>query len=224
MDSHSQHVQDLDQPSFDQNSWPPSQPQLLGTSPDIESRITNFLAPNTIPLAGFLETPSLPDLKACDAFLPFQCMDEDVPLHRFPPQLDECYCHSECNIFTSNSAPRTTHRSGSAVNEDCTTRDSSSVPSPLKNASIVLLGNNDVAKLRSLICSLIINHLKRMSPPQTVKVPVNASNDPLLQSGTKTFGRAHTALRSDRSRGLPIKTRKRVTEGFENGEQGEVAK
>lgn len=154
-----------DQLTFDQTGWPVPYPQLLQAPSTINNGIMSFLVTESISSASFsdFETPSDADINTCNVLEPAQPMDETALFPFVHSQLSESCCESNWNSFLCGSTP---------ANEQHATHDSTNILRPRTTGSLAAQESNNIAGIGSTICSLISEHLDRLSNTRTSKPPV----------------------------------------------------
>lgn len=180
---HAHSCQELDELILCGSGWPYFQYQTLGGSPSLDVFPSDFLAPDATVLGISVpfETSSLPGCIPHDTLEPFPCTDENVSLHFADSQLYGSSQDSGRTTIVSSPTPGSLYGIGSAINDDQPTVDNSSVSVPLQNASASMQGRDDIAQIGATICSLVADHLKRLSDLSTTRettTPVLATKEP----------------------------------------------
>lgn len=190
----SQELDELDELILCESGWPSFQYQALECSPSLDRHPSNFLVPDATFYGSFpsFETSSFPAFITHDTPEPLQCTDEDTPLHFADLQLYGSLHDFGRTTVVSSPAPGTFDVIGSAMNDYQPSADSSSVPTPLQNTVASMERRDDIAEIGATICSLIADHLKRLSGVSTAKATTTlppARNEPLLGPDTRTPSR-----------------------------------
>lgn len=193
-------AQGLDEMTLGDSGWPPVQYQCPKSSSKIDCHFSNFLAADAICLDSFFPFEALPfqDFITHDTSQPFQCTDKNTPLH-FEPQYygsSRDYGHT---TLVASPALEEFNGIGSALDDKHPILNSRIMPNPLQNAFDSVQGRDDIAEIGATICSLIADHLKRLSGLSTTTATTTllpAANDPLLAHNIHKSSRVPVDSRS----------------------------
>lgn len=236
MVSYAHSAKGFDELTLGENGWPPLQHRVLEIerSPDPQTHLPNFLGPDTgsFERNSQFETLLLPTFTGTmhdsDTLDPFPRVLNDMSFNFADPQLHEFYYDSGYTSAVPSPAPGELDGiSGSAANNNHSPAESHSVPRPLETAFSTMQGNNDVAEIGGMICSLVADHLKHLSGLRTTQAtttPFATINAPPSAPGTKTSGRIHVDPQSHRSSHLYRKTQSEASSGLGRPERGRVTR
>lgn len=115
-----QFAQELDELTLCESGWPllPRHWQILENSSSNQSHLSNFLAPDITCFESFspFETSYPPPAITYDTLEPFQCIDQNLPLHFGDPQLHRLVSYdSGYNTVVPSPAPGEFYETESAV-------------------------------------------------------------------------------------------------------------
>lgn len=231
MASQAQSAQELDELTLCESGWPVFQHpwQILENSSSNQIHLSNFLAPETTCFETFplFETSNPPPATTHDTLEPFQCVDQNLPLHFGDPHLHRLSYGSGCNTVVPRPAPGRFCGSGSAVNDSHSTPDRPSVSSPLQRTFTTIQGSHDIADIGASICSLVAEQLKRMSGLSITQAstlatttPLPAGNDPLWPPDIRTSGRILVDSKGHKLSHRARKTQKKENSGLVKQEKG----
>lgn len=225
-------AQELDELTLDGSGWPSLQHRGLEMekSPGIENHPSNFLAPDTnfFERTSHFDTSSLPAFMTHNLLEPFPCIDSNMSLHFADLRLHQSFHDSGyATLVSSPASGELDGGSRSAVNNHHLLPDSPSVSSPLQKAFSTMQGNNDIAEIGAVICSLVADHLKQLSGLSTTKAtttPCITKDDRSWAPDTKTSEGAHIDPQNHRLSPLHSRTEKLASSGLDKQKRDRVTR
>lgn len=182
------------------NGWPPFQYQFPKSSSKLDSHLSNFLAEDAVYSESLFPFEALPlqDFITYDTSQPFQCTDVDTPLHFDTQQYGPSHDYGRTSLVAS---PALGEFNGitSELNDKHPVLNSCVVPNPLQNPFDSVQGRDAVAEIGATICSLVADHLKRLSGMSTTTAATTllpTANNPLPASNTHKSSRVLVESRS----------------------------
>lgn len=218
---HTHSSQELDELILCESGWPSFQHMTLEGLSGLDSHPSDFLAPDPALFGGSspFETPSFPAFITHDTPEPFQCTDQDMTLQLTDSQFYGSSHDSGRTTVVSSPAHGRVGDIGSAMNDNQPTVDSSSVSTSLQNAFASMEERDDIAEIGATICSLVADHLKRLSGLSTTRATATllpTRNEPLLAPATRTSSRILVDFQGHRGRRRSSKTQKAANSGVKH--------
>lgn len=211
MASHTRSAQELYELILSENGWSSFQNQSLKSSFNLGSHLSNFRA---------ADATCFKSAFPFEASSPRDFIPHDMSLQLADPELFEpSHDFGRTTDFASPSLEEF-NGIGSGINERYPDHDNPSVSTPLQNAVSSIQGRDAIAEIGATICSLVADHLKRLSglnSTTSTTTLLQAGNDAVLAPDLNNSSRLLVDSQGRRANHRSSKAQRVVNSGNNHG-------